>query len=99
MTVDQLLHTIKRDKLPKWYRHNMASPVITVLLGDKEYHELERSLYQHSYQSLFEFNGNNNPSAGKFDLYDWVVIHVAMRSYQDIILSPTGINHDKARIS
>ena len=89
MTYEQLMQTVHRVKLPVWYRQNPHPPKVTVLLGDEEYHELLCDLHRLWHSSMFTLADDNNPSLGKFDMGGFDVIHVAMRNYQDIILSPS----------
>lgn len=90
MTYEQLMQTVHRVKLPAWYRRSLHSPKVTVLLGDEEYHELLCDLHQYWHPSVINLADDNNPSSGKFNMDGFDVIHVAMRSYQDIILSHSG---------
>ena len=90
MTYEELMRDVHRNKLPAWYHLYPDVPKITVLLGDYEYHKLLQSITLYSYQDLMV--NNNNPSDGKFMLYDWDIINVATRSYQQIILSHETLN-------
>lgn len=90
MTYEQLMQTVHRVKLPAWYRQNPHPPKVTVLLGDEEYHDLLCDLHRIWHPSVLEQADDNNPSSGKFNIDGFDVINVAMRNYQDIILSPTG---------
>lgn len=89
MTYEQLMQTVHRVKLPAWYRQNPHPPKVTVLLGDDEYRELNCSLHKNWHPSVLELADDNNPSSGKFNVGGFDVLHIAMRNYQEIILSPS----------